>query len=288
MRLTYTDNLIQVEGLTHFDLAETLDCGQCFRFAPAGDGWRGFASGRAAVLSMQGDALCIEQKAGPAGETAGSGFWVDYLDLERDYEEIWQAFQQDFCRGSENGGLLRCMAYAPGIRVLHQPAWEALAAFIMSQNNNVPRIKGIIERLCTAFGDPLAWGYDFPPPERLAGLGEEDLRVLRCGWRWEYLLDAAEKVASGLLPLDQVAVLPLPEARQALQSIKGVGPKVAECVLLYGMGRLEAFPLDVWMKRAMKNLFPGKKPEDFGPYAGIAQQYIFHYCRTHPDEIRAG
>ena len=180
------------------------------------------------------------------------------------------------------------MAYAPGIRVLHQPAWEALAAFIMSQNNNVPRIKGIIERLCTAFGDPLAWGYDFPPPERLAGLGEEDLRVLRCGWRWEYLLDAAEKVASGLLPLDQVAVLPLPEARQALQSIKGVGPKVAECVLLYGMGRLEAFPLDVWMKRAMKILFPGKKPEDFGPYAGIAQQYIFHYCRTHPDEIRAG
>ena len=95
-------------------------------------------------------------------------------------------------------------------------------------------------------------------------------------------------MASGALPLEQIAALPLPEARQALQTVRGVGPKVAECVLLYGMGRLEAFPLDVWMKRAMAVLFPGRRPKDFGPYAGIAQQYIFHYCRRHPDLVRAG
>ena len=124
---------------------------------------------------------------------------------------------------------------------------------------------------------------------RLVGYDEdEDLAVLRCGWRADYLLDAAEKVASGALPLEQIAQLPLPEARQALQTIRGVGPKVAECVLLYGMGRLEAFPLDVWMKRAMAVLFPGRKPEDFGPYAGIAQQYIFHFCRCHPQAVRVG
>ena len=134
----------------------------------------------------------------------------------------------------------------------------------------------------------MGWDYGFPSPERLAEQSEEALAPLRCGWRAAYLLDAAQKVASGALPLEQIAALPLPEARQALQTVRGVGPKVAECVLLYGMGRLEAFPLDVWMKRAMAVLFPGRRPKDFGPYAGIAQQYIFHYCRRHPDLVRAG
>lgn len=129
---------------------------------------------------------------------------------------------------------------------------------------------------------------DSPRPKGWRSSRRRALAPLRCGWRAAYLLDAAQKVASGALPLEQIAALPLPEARQALQTVRGVGPKVAECVLLYGMGRLEAFPLDVWMKRAMAVLFPGRRPEDFGPYAGIAQQYIFHYCRRHPDLVRAG
>ena len=260
-------------GLEDMDLEQTLDCGQCFRFEPTPDGgWRGVAGGRAAVLHRREDGLHI---------LPGDDFWRDYLDADRDYAAIRREFERD--------EILRpCVAYAPGIRVLRQPAWEALVAFIVSQNNNVPRIKGILARLCRNFGEPVGWDYGFPSPERLAEQSVEALAPLRCGWRAAYLLDAAQKVASGALPLEQIAALPLPEARQALQTVRGVGPKVAECVLLYGMGRLEAFPLDVWMKRAMAVLFPGRRPEDFGPCAGIAQQYIFHYCRRHPDLVRAG
>lgn len=260
-------------GLEDMDLGQTLDCGQCFRFEPLPDGgWRGIAGGRGAVLHQREDGLHIQP---------GDDFWREYLDADRDYAAIRREFVQD-------QALRVCVEHAPGIRVLRQPAWEALTAFIISQNNNVPRIKGILARLCRAFGEPVGWDFGFPSPETLAALSAEDLAVLRCGWRDDYLLDAAEKVASGALPLEQIAQLPLPEARQALQTIRGVGPKVAECVLLYGMGRLEAFPLDVWMKRAMAVLFPGRKPEDFGPYAGIAQQYIFHFCRCHPQAVRVG
>ena len=120
----------------------------------------------------------------------------------------------------------------------------------------------------------------------LMGAAPEDLQPLRCGFRAPYILSAARLVADGTVDLPAIGSLPLPEAREQLMRIKGVGPKVAECALLYGMHRLDAFPMDVWIKRAMSTLFPGKKPEDFGPYAGIAQQYLFHYSRMHPELFR--
>ena len=117
----------------------------------------------------------------------------------------------------------------------------------------------------------------------LACRREEDLAPLRAGWRAAYLLDAAQKVAGGEIDLERIKALPMPEARAELMRIKGVGPKVAECVLLYGLHRLEAFPMDVWMKRAMATLLPGRRPEEFGENAGLAQQYLFHYSRMHPE-----
>ena len=259
------------------DRDETMDCGQCFRFDRLPDGgWKGTAGGYTAVLRMLPEGLLVE------GVTRAQfdGFWKRYLDLERDYAAIRAGFMED-------AHLMECMRFAPGIRILRQPPWEALCCFIISQNNNVPRIKGIVQRMCRHFGRPLPGGeWDFPPADTLAGLTEEQLVPLRAGWRASYLLDAARKVASGELDLEEIAGLPLPQARAALQRIRGVGPKVAECVLLYGMGRLEAFPLDVWMKRAMRELFPGLTPEAFGAYAGVAQQYIFHYCRRHPQAVR--
>ena len=271
MTVTEFPGGVRVEGAEPFDLAQTLDCGQCFRFAPTGDGgWFGAAGGHAAGLRFEGESLVLE------GATAAEfeGFWRDYLDLDRDYAAVRAAFARD-------PRLAPCVAFAPGIRVLRQPAFEALIAFIVSQNNNVPRIKGILARLCALFGEPLP------------ACSEAELAPLRSGWRAGYILDAARQVAAGTVDLQAVAVMPLADARRELTRIRGVGPKVAECVLLYGMGRLECFPMDVWMKRAMARLFPeetGKMPESapaiFGPYAGIAQQYIFHYCRCHPEEIR--
>ena len=274
MTVTEFPGGVRVEGAEPFDLAQTLDCGQCFRFAPTGDGgWFGAAGGHAAGLRFEGESLVLE------GATAAEfeSFWRDYLDLDRDYAAVRAAFARD-------PRLAPCVAFAPGIRVLRQPAFEALIAFIVSQNNNVPRIKGILARLCALFGEPLPGGARaFPTPERLAACSEAELAPLRSGWRAGYILDAARQVAAGTVDLQAVAVMPLADARRELTRIRGVGPKVAECVLLYGMGRLECFPMDVWMKRAMATLLPGRRPEEFGENAGLAQQYLFHYSRLHPE-----
>ena len=155
-------------------------------------------------------------------------------------------------------------------------------SFILSQNNNIPRIKGIVERLCRDLGQPLGDGhYAFPTAERLAACSQEELAGARCGFRTKYLLDAARRVADGRLVLREFYTMPIDEAREQLQSIYGVGTKVAECVLLYGFGRMECFPMDVWMKRVMASLFPDGLPAEFTLVAGIAQQYLFHYGRLH-------
>lgn len=268
MQVTDTIQGVRVRGLEHFSLAETLDCGQAFRFSFQDGRWQGIAQGRQACLLQREDGFILEGCSLAEFERK----WRLYFDLDRDYEAIRCDFLKD-------PALAICARYAPGIRILRQEAWETLISFIISQNNHVPRIKGIIERLCALFGEPVAGGYAFPTAQRLAKLDEPALEPLRAGWRSGYILDAARRVTDGRLPLEQVTSLPLNEAREALMTVRGVGPKVAECVLLYGMGRLEAFPMDVWMKRAMTLLFPGRTPADFGPYAGIAQQYIFHYSR---------
>ena len=174
----------------------------------------------------------------------------------------------------------------PGIRVLRQEPFETLISFIISQNNNIPRIKGIIERLCLHFGEPFLYHnetrYAFPAPKKLASCTPEDLAPLRAGFRAKYLIDAAKRIASGEIDLEAVRKLPLPDAKAKLQTISGVGPKVADCALLYGLHRTECFPMDVWMKRAVL-LLPRLSPADFGENAGIAQQYLFHYVRMHPE-----
>ncbi|MDD6446716.1 MAG: DNA-3-methyladenine glycosylase 2 family protein, partial [Ruminococcus sp.] len=173
--------------------------------------------------------------------------------------------------------------YAPGIRILSQEPWEALCSFIISQNNNIPRIKGIIDRLCRQYGEPIGDNlYAFPTAERLSRCTVDDLAPLRSGFRAKYIVDAATKVATNEINLHEIKKMPVEQARKELMKIKGVGPKVADCTMLYGMGKKECFPMDVWMKRAMEVLFPNLTPEDFGTNAGIAQQYIFHYSRMNP------
>ena len=140
-----------------------------------------------------------------------------------------------------------------------------------------------MRRLCETFGEELSDGsFTFPTAQRLSELTEDDLKPLRAGFRNRYILDAARKVQSGEVDLEECRTLPFEEAKKMLMTIVGVGEKVADCVLLYGLHRTEAFPMDVWMKRAMATLFPDTSHEEFGEYAGIAQQYIFHYSRMNP------
>ncbi len=261
-----------------FDLNNTFGCGQCFRWEEQPDGsFSGIVKGRYLHISRRGNTVVLQN----CSKEDFQAVWQDYFDLDTDYDGIRQSLiQQNHC--------LQCAVDSiDGIRILRQEPWEALCSFIISQNNNIPRIKGIVSRLCEAFGTPVDGGYTFPSAEMLAECSVEELAPLRAGFRARYLIDAARKVASGMVDLEKMYTLPIEDCRRELMSITGVGAKVAECTLLYGLHRLEAFPIDVWMKKALATLFHDITPESLGAYAGVAQQYIFHYSRLHPELVEA-
>jgi len=262
-----------VEGVRHFDLAQTLDCGQAFRWAAMGQGvFCGFAHGRRLELELTDHTLTLKNVTLAEFEMV----WENYFDLNRDYGKLRDMFNQ-------HETMKKALAFSPGLRLLAQDKWEMLVSFILSQNSNIPRIKKMIETLCQNFGQVLpCGGYAFPTAEKLAVLNESDLAVVRSGYRAAYIIDAAQQVASGKLNLHDVDSLPTEQLREALLAVHGVGPKVADCVLLFGFGRLECFPLDVWMKRVMQTLYPSGFPQALQQFAGIAQQFLFHYARSTP------
>lgn len=251
------------------DVVKTFECGQCFRWRPGEDGvYRGVAGGRAARVYPRGGDVYIE------AEERDLPFWREYFDLGTDYAAARESVEVcDYIR--------ECAAYGEGIRILRQDKWEALCSFIISQCNNIPRIRGIVERLCALFGEELdaPWGrvYAFPGPEKLAPLDEEALAPLRSGYRAKYILEAARAVDSGALDLEAVSLLPRAEdCRAALKRLPGVGDKVANCAVLFGLHRMDAFPIDVWVKKALREHMPaGFDPASLGEYAGLAQQYMF-------------
>lgn len=260
-----------------FGLAQTLDCGQAFRWQPLpGEpgAWQGAAFGHALVVRQAEGGITFH-----CAQEEFDALWKKYFDLDADYEGMGAAL------AAISPVLAQAVAFAPGIRILRQEPWEALCSFIVSQNNNIPRIKGILHRLCEGWGAPIPGSalHAFPTPQALAGETPEGLAPLRAGFRAKYLVDAARKVAGGQVDLGKVACSPAEFGRAELQKINGVGPKVAECALLYGFHKMECFPMDVWMKRAMQTLLPGFTPADFGENAGLAQQYIFHYIRQQRD-----
>ena len=277
--------LLEPNGL---DLDATFGCGQCFRWQRQPDGsWEGVVAGRAvraAILPGEGGGrLCLEGLAGP-DPALEPDFWAGYFALDLDYPALLERMR------AAHRGLAGCIGCAPGIRVLRQPFFETLVTFLISQNNNIPRIRGIVDRLCRALGQPLDGAgrlYAFPTPGRLAALEEADLAFLRAGWRAGYILDAARRAAAGQLDEAALRALPLADARARLMEVRGVGPKVADCTLLYGLGRWDAYPVDVWMRRADRALFTArvKDPAAYlnrktGGCAGIAQQYIFAWARA--------
>ena len=264
------NNNIYVYGIDTLNLAQTLDCGQAFRWSEKLNGiWHGVAFNKYLEIEKLEDGTVVFYN------TTTSDFeniWCDYFDFNRDYTEIIKAI-------SGNEILKKAAEYGKGIRVLNQEPWETLCSFIISQNNNIKRIKGIIERLCENFGDNMGGYFTFPTPEKLASLSLEDLAVLRSGFRAKYILDAAQRISKGEIDLKSLKNLSCIDAQKELMKIKGVGPKVADCALLFSHRHIEAFPKDVWIKRAMEILFAGRLPKEAEKYAGIVQQYIFFYAR---------
>lgn len=276
MKIVIKDNNIELHEIKNFVLSETLDCGQAFRWSETEkDIWQGVAFGKFLKIGSKDNIITFFDTTKEDFEL----IWKDYFDLDRNYSEILSVL-------SGNEVLKTAGEFAGGIRILRQEPWEALCSFIISQNNNIPRIKGIVERLCENFGEKINYGvYSFPTAEKIATLTLEDLVVLRSGFRAKYILDAAKKIASGEIVLDSLRDMPLDSARSELIKIYGVGEKVADCTLLFGLSHIDAFPKDVWIKRAVEKLFGGVLPECTKGYEGIAQQYIFHYARMTKLEI---
>lgn len=252
------------------DLKQTLFCGQCFRFKEIDNNtFEGIAENRYVRLMQLKDGIEIE------AEEKDLPFWKNYFDFELDYDKLIERFCLD--------ETLKRACEGRKIRVLRQAPFETLISFIISQNNNIKRITGIIDRLCENFGEKIEVGCAFPTAKAMKDLSEEDLAPLRAGFRAKYIIDAVKKVNSGEVDFEKIQKLPDDEAREALKVIKGVGDKVADCVLLFGLHRLAAVPKDVWIKRINAHYYPDGYPDCMGEYAGIAQQYLFDYARTDAD-----
>lgn len=271
MKITVNDKNIELSDISCFSLKETLDCGQAFRWEPlCDDTWQGMAYNKYLKLCQTQDKITLFDTT----KEDFDNLWYSYFDLNREYEQIVETL-------SQNNVLKEAATFGKGIRILKQEPWETLCSFIISQNNNIPRIKGIIGRLCENFGEKTQNGfYTFPTAEKISTLSLEDLSVIRSGFRAKYILDAAKRIANGEIDLEALKTIETETARNELMKIYGVGKKVADCVLLFGLSHINAFPEDVWIKRAMEKLFGGELPSCAKGYEGIAQQYIFHYAHT--------
>lgn len=288
-----------------YSLKDTLECGQCFRYELIFD-----SDEYLEYLIPVGKTLVnVGQKE--AGELIFFGATDEefenvirpYFTLDTDYAAI----REDILSHTDSPWLAEAAESAKGIAILRQDAWEALFSFIVSQNNNIPRIRKIIKQLAIAYGVNISLQnqackcpagkisatpceekcrecgicYTFPTAKDVAE-NPEKMLPSHPGFRYKYLFDAASKVASGEVNLDMIAAArSYTHTVECLSKIKGVGNKVASCAALFGFGNLEAFPIDVWMKRAIDEYFGGElNPESLGRYAGVAQQYIFHYIRN--------
>ena len=263
-----------------FDLAGTLGCGQVFHWRKSGAGYVGMIGDAPCHAEQRGDELLVTRGVEKIAR--------DYFALDHPLREICAAFPDDPAMNAAR-------VFCGGMRIVRQPAWECVATFITSAMKQVAHIAQISHTLRERYGERREWNgeplFSYPKPERLAALDEADLRACALGFRAKNLRNAARMVASGEVNLETVASLGDDAARAELCRLPGVGVKVANCALLFGFGRLRAFPVDVWIDRIVRQIyFPRKRnvtakrlrefsADYFGDYAGYAQQYLFHHAR---------
>ena len=287
-------SVVEVLLTSHFCIDKIFDCGQCFRFDKVVNTihqseYSGIAFERFVSFAQDGNKLYIYNSTKEEFEDV----WKHYLALDADYEFI----EKSILSKSDNKDLKKAIDYSRGIRILNQDSWEAVCSFIISQNNNIPRIKKIIENLSKKCGTPISIPEDmeahvcrhsslcaFPTPRQILELGIDGLVELKTGFRAKYIYDAAEKIVNGEIALDLITDLSTAQAIEYLSKVKGIGPKVASCALLFGFEKYDAFPIDVWIKKVISKYFitdnqPTFDPSTLGEYAGIAQQFLFYYER---------
>ncbi|HHW70505.1 MAG TPA: 8-oxoguanine DNA glycosylase [Clostridiales bacterium] len=284
MEIIEEKNNIRLRALDSFVPKHIFECGQSFRWNFDGMGYIGVVGDKVMRVVEDGKDIIFE------GCNVDDFYdtWIDYFDLDRDYGSIRSKLIEF------DSIMKKATVFGYGIRLLNQDPWETLISFILSANNNINRIKKTIENICMIYGDKILWRgqeyYTFPSPTILANSDIDTLRRCGCGYRDRYILETAKKVVENEAKLYSLRMLSYDEAIDFLLKFSGVGPKVADCVALFSLGKYEAFPVDVWIKRIVEALYFEREEickEDikrfasnkFGDYAGFAQQYLFYYAR---------
>ena len=285
MKINFDEGFCKITDLEEFDPRDIFTCGQAFRWYEEEDGSFTFVThGIVANAKKVGDEIILKG----VDEKSFEEIFHEYFDLSRDYKEVMGELSQDEV-------MKRATEYGKGIRILNQDKFETIISFIISANNQIPRIQKAIEKISEMYGDYLGEDekrkyYSFPSPDQLSLAKPEDLREFaRVGFRDKRIVEASKLIASCQVDISKIEDMDLEEARKELQILPGVGPKVADCILLFAFDRKESFPVDVWIKRVMEELYlkevtPKSKiamrgREVFGKNAGFANQYLFYYGR---------
>ena len=261
-----------------FDLDKTAESGQCFR-------WR-YVSDNEYNIIHAGRSLYVKRTGGAEYDASCDAdefhhVWEPYFDMSENYAAIRNRIDRQ-----EDAFLYEASEYGKGVRILRQDPWETLVSFIISQNRNIPAIKKSVELLCQYAGETLTDSrgvryHAFPTPDAIFNMGEAELKSCKVGYRWKYIQAAANDILNDKLNLTRLIHTDESETLRTLTGIYGVGIKVANCVSLYGLHHLDAFPADVWMKRALAERYPGGYPcQRYSPYNGVYQQYMFAYYRN--------
>lgn len=309
-KVSFEDNKVILEGLKNFDIKQILECGQCFRWDKISDtNYIIVAYGRVIEVLQEGDKATIYN----SNEEDFNNIWINYFDLERDYDEIKTELAKDEI-------LRKSVDFGYGIRILNQDSFEMLISFIISARNSIPSIKKTVKKICEAWGERIEYKgmeyYTFPTPKAIKEATLEDIQGTGASFRSKYIVDTIKKVNEAIevkedmennpdkyserpeildFDLEYIKSLNDDECHVALQKFMGVGAKVADCIMLFSMAKHSAFPVDVWIKRAMIYFYVAPDVslnkmrvfarDKFGAYSGVAQQYLFYYARENKIEV---
>ena len=274
MEIQVLDDAILVLNADDFDPQQTLESGQMFRFVQKNGVYLLKSGGESAKISNIGAKNWKIECKNPK-------FFVNYFDFETNYDIVKKELKKfDACK--------KAVDYGWGIRILRQPLFETLVCFVVSANNNIKRIKNSVEKICEKFGSKIDDGYAFPTLKQLLKATVQDFAEAGLGYRAEYMVKMLKMLDAGF-PLDSLKDLPTEKAREELIKLPGVGPKVADCVLLFGAHKKDVFPVDTWIAKVWKDQFGGEEEnrkkianalvQKFGDLSGICQQYLFYYKR---------
>ena len=284
------NNKIEIEIKDSFNLEDIFECGQCFRWNKENDSYIGVIKDAVVKVKKEKDKVTFEGTS--VGNESFKDIIYEYFDLNTDYREL-----KDILRKVDSN-MKEAISFGEGIRILNQDLWECIISFIISANNNIPRIKGIIERISKNYGRKIEFEgkeyYLFPTLDELSKASKEDLRALGTGFRDIRIYNTTKKIFEDKEYLSRIENLSsTDEMREELLKLDGVGPKVADCILLFSLKRFDVFPIDVWVRRVMNDLYIHAQDEDkinkkeilkiandkFGSLSGLAQQYLFYWKR---------